>query len=78
MRYPGAVTHKELPPVSTGSLAQNQNGSKPCVFCGPEPCIDAYAHRHGLPTIEELADLRLRNVQFIEIAASEGVTVDGC
>ena len=71
------MDHREKSPVNEPSLAHNQTSPKPCVFCGDTPCIDAYARKHGLPTIEELADLRMRGLKFIEIAVPEGVTAGG-
>jgi hypothetical protein len=56
------------------SLAHNQTDPKPCVFCNANSRVDEYARKHGLPTIDELADLRMRGLKFIEIAVPEGVT----
>ncbi len=64
--------------MSSDSLAHNQTDPKSCVFCGDTSCVDEYARKHGLPTIEELADLRMRGLKFIEIAAPQGVTAGGC
>lgn len=83
VRHPGAVTHKELTPVSATSLAHNQTGPTPCRFCGAPAgvsCLEHYVDKHGLPfpSIEDVADSKLQHQPFIEIAAPEGVRVGEC